>query len=157
MDIPALAASLTTALAPALPYLLKGGEKMIEGAVQKIGSDAWDKAKGIWQHLSPSVEQKHVALEAAQDVGKSPANTRYHTVLEVQIEKILDQDEDLAAELKRLLEQSGQSIAYKAEVHGSGAIAQGPRATAAGKGGIAIGGDVHGGVSVSTQADSKKE
>lgn len=156
MDIPTLAASLTAALAPALPYLLKGGEKMIEGAIQKIGADAWDKAKGIWQHLSPGVEQKPAALEAAQDVGKSPENAKFQTVLEVQIEKILDQDEDLAAELKRLLEQTGQSVSYNAEVHGSGASAQGPGAVAAGKGGIAIGGDVQGGVSVSSQADSKK-
>jgi hypothetical protein len=157
MDIPALAASLTAVLAPALPYLLKGGEKMIEGAIQKIGSDAWDNAKGIWQHLRPGVEQKPAALEAAQDLATSPENAKLQTVLEVQIEKILDQDENLAAELRRLLEQTGQSISYKAEVQGSGAIAQGAEAIAAGKGGIAIGGDVHGAVNVARQADNEKK
>jgi len=53
--------------------------------------------------------------------------------------------------LAPLPETTPAGVSYRAEVHGSGAIAQGPGATAAGAGGVAIGGSVGGDVVVGNQ------
>jgi hypothetical protein len=47
MDIVAL----TTLLIPCSPFLIKLGEKAAESASSKIGTDAWETAKKIWDKL----------------------------------------------------------------------------------------------------------
>jgi hypothetical protein len=144
MDISALAAAATSCLTPALPYLMKAGEKGVEMIGGKMGVGAWETAKAIWQRLSssPSVEL------AAREVASAPADQDAQAALRYQLKKMLAADEQLASALAQLLEESGKSGVYRAEVHGEGAVAQGPGAAAAGKGGVAVGGDVHGGVRV---------
>jgi hypothetical protein len=43
-------------LAPCLPFLLNFGNKVAEGAYQKVGEDVWNKGKAIWGKLQPKVE-----------------------------------------------------------------------------------------------------
>ncbi|WP_334882570.1 hypothetical protein [Nostoc sp.] len=69
MDI----ALLVKVLAPCLPFLLKVGNKAVEGASQKVGEDVWNKAKAIWAKLHPKVEAK----EAATDVAQKPEDDRF--------------------------------------------------------------------------------
>jgi len=59
--------------------------------------------------------------------------------------------ETLRTELTRL----GNASRYTAKLTGSGAIAQGPSAVAAGQGGVAIGGSVHGNVSLGSGRERK--
>jgi hypothetical protein len=47
MDI----ALLVKFLAPCLPFLLKVGNKAVEGASEKVGEDVWNKGKVIWAKL----------------------------------------------------------------------------------------------------------
>src|SRR4051794_36033323 len=56
MDINALAGSLTTALVPFLPYLLKAGEKAAEETGKKAVEQSLEWAKSIWTKLKPGVE-----------------------------------------------------------------------------------------------------
>ena len=99
---------LTKFLAPFLPFLMNVGNKVFDGAVAKAGEDAWDKAKAVWAKLQPKVETKPAALEAAADVAKAPDDEDLQVALRVQLKKLLEQDELLAQEIARIMQENSQ-------------------------------------------------
>ena len=129
MDIGTLASSLTAALVPLLPYLLKAGEKAAEETGKAVADQSVEWAKSIWSKLSPKVEAKPAALEAAQDAAQSPEDEDAQAALRVQLKKLLTEDQSLAEEVSRWLEQGK---------------AAGITVTASGERSVAIGGDVKG-------------
>ncbi|GIL14956.1 MAG: hypothetical protein BroJett039_01290 [Chloroflexota bacterium] len=106
-DPSALAQQLVTLLAPYLPLLTAGAEKVGEGAAKKLGEKfsetGWDSAQKIWNKLRPKVQAKEAAQEAVEDVVKTPNDADTQTVLKKQIEKILAQDTTLSNELQTLV------------------------------------------------------
>jgi hypothetical protein len=104
MDI----ATLTAFISPFLPFLLKLGgkavEKSTESASSKFGEAAFGKAQAVWGKLSPQVEAKESAKEAAIDVANKPSD-RTRLVLEVQLEKLLEQDEELKKAIEQILKE----------------------------------------------------
>lgn len=144
IDLGILANAATIFLAPALPYLLGLGGKAGEEAAKKLGGEAWEKAKALWARLSPKVEGKETARGAAADLAAAPEDGDAVAQFRFQVKKLLETEPELAEELARLLGPEAGGVSYRAELHGSGAIAQGAGATAAGAGGIAIGGGAHG-------------
>ena len=129
MDIGALASSLTAALVPLLPYLLKAGEKAAEETGKAVAGQSWEWAKSLWTKLKPEVEAKPAALEAAHDAAQSPEDEDLQAALRVQLKKLLTEDQSLAEEVSRWLDQ-GQ--------------AAGITVTASGERSVAIGGKVKG-------------
>lgn len=132
METTALVQTLTALLAPALPYLLKAGES----AAEKIGEDAWEKAKTLWGKISGKIKAKPSALEAVEDVANAPADEDAQAVLRVQLKKMLTEDAGLAKELEQMISMWQKS--------GSMAIAVGERSVAAGgdvKGNTIVTGD----------------
>jgi len=127
MDIGALASSLTTALVPLLPYLLKAGEKAAEETGKAVAGQSWEWAKSLWTKLKPEVEAKPAALEAAQDVARAPEDEDLQAALRVQLKKLLTEDLSLAEVVSRWLDQGK---------------AAGIIVTASGERSIAIGGKV---------------
>ena len=121
MDIGALATALTTALVPVLPYLLKAGQTATEEAAKAVGKQSLEWAKSLWSKLSPQVETKPAALEAAQDVVRMPDNTLAHGALELQLFKLLSENESLAQEVSRLLEE-GKAAGNIVNVSGDRAV-----------------------------------
>ncbi|MBD2255465.1 hypothetical protein [Nostoc parmelioides] len=121
---------LTTFLVPFLPYLLKAGEKATEEAGKKVGEkfggDAWEKAKSLWAKLSPKVEAKAAAIEAASDVAKDPEDKDALAALRLQLKKLLNEDSTLASEIVHLFEEAKQTGSV------SNVIASGERAVALG-------------------------
>ena len=105
MDVNVLASSVTTALVPFLPYLLKAGEKAAEETGKKAVDQSWEWGKSLWSKLKPGVEAKPAALEAAQDVAHAPEDEELRIALRVQLRKLLTEDQSLAEEVSRLLEQ----------------------------------------------------
>jgi hypothetical protein len=99
-------ATLTAFLSPFLPALLglggKAVDKATESAAGKFGEAAFAKAQAIWGKLSPKVEAKEAAMEAAIDVANNPSD-RAKLVLEVQLEKLLEQDEELMKSITQIL------------------------------------------------------
>ena len=129
MDIGALASSVTTALVPLLPYLLKAGEKAAEETGKAAANQSLEWGKSLWSKLKSKVEAKPAALEAAQDVAHAPENPDLQAALRVQLQKLLAEDQSLAEEVSRWLEQGK---------------AAGITVTASGERSTAIGGDVKG-------------
>jgi hypothetical protein len=128
MDIGALASLVTTALVPLLPYLLKAGEKAAEETGKTVAGQSWEWAKSLWTKLKPKVEAKPAALEAAQDVAQSPEDEDLQATLRVQLKKLLTEDQSLAEDVSRWLEEGK---------------AAGINVSAIGERSVAIGGDVN--------------
>lgn len=144
MDLKVLADAVTMFLAPALPFLVAGGEEAVRRAGKKVGEEGLEMAKKLWEKLRPKVETSPMAKGAAEEVATAPEDADARATLRLQIRKLLEADSDLASELAGLVEAAGGRGSQHAVVYGSGAIAQGPGAVAAGAGGFAVGGDVKG-------------
>ena len=71
MDI-TIATEVAAALAPALPYLLKGTEEAAKDAGKKLGSAVWDKCAKLWELLKPKVEASPSASNALNRIIKEP-------------------------------------------------------------------------------------
>ncbi len=134
---PQLPAQLVQFLAPFLPYLVKGAKLAGQEAARKLGEKAgeqgFEQAKTLWEKLRPKVEAKSAALEAVQDAAERPDDEDALAALRLQLKKLLAEDQALAQELARLLEQTrpaGQTV------------------TASGSRSVAIGGNVSGSVIV---------
>ena len=129
MDVVALAGSVTTVLAPLLPYLLKAGETAAEETGKAVAGRSWEWAKSLWTRLKPKVEAKPGALEVAQDAAQDPKDQDAQAAFRRLLKKLLTEDQSLAEEVSQWLEQGE---------------AAGITVTAAGERSVAIGGDVKG-------------
>ncbi|AFZ24262.1 hypothetical protein Cylst_2018 [Cylindrospermum stagnale PCC 7417] len=115
MDI----ALIVKLLAPCLPFLLNVGNKVVEGASQKLGEDGWNKGKAIWAKLQPKVEAKEAAKEAAADVAQKPEDEDLQASLRVQLKKILEADTALAEEIAKILQsESAQPTGDNIQISG---------------------------------------
>src|SRR5829696_9032978 len=124
MDIVALASSVTTALVPLLPYLLKAGEKAAEETGKAAAGQSWEWAKSLWTKLKQNVEANPAALVAAQDVAQAPGDGDLQAVLRVQLKKLLAEDQSLAEEVSRWLEQ-GKAAGINVSATGARSVAIG--------------------------------
>src|SRR5437868_2765828 len=124
MDVGALANSLTTVLVPLLPYLIKAVEKAAEETAKRAAGESWEWAKSLWTKLKPKVDAKAAALEAAQDVAQSPGDEDLQATLRVQLKKLLSEDQSLAEEVSRWLEQ-GKAAGINVSAIGQRSVAIG--------------------------------
>ena len=78
MDIAALRALII----PCLPLLMK----VTDGVGSAIGGDAWNKAKQIWEQLSPKLSAKEDARIAAEQVAAKPESKARQGVFQEELE-----------------------------------------------------------------------
>lgn len=147
-EIAPLAATLTSFLAPVIPYLMRGAETAAEEMGQSLGAGVSEGARALWNRLWPQIEGNTAVAGAARDLAAAPEDPDAQAQLRLQLKKLLESDTALAQDLARLLEAAGQPSDYHAKLHGGGAIAQGPGAVAAGESGVAVGRDVKGNVTL---------
>ena len=102
-------------LAPFLPFLIKVGEQASEEAGKQLGSDAWAKAKKIWEKLQPKVDNKPIQAAIA-DVVSQPEDADFQAALRVQLKKILNKDTDLSNELDLLLQRDSLDTASTTKI-----------------------------------------
>ncbi len=152
MDI-AIATAITAALAPALPYLLKGTEEAAKEAGKKLGSAVWDQCAKIWGLLKPKVEASPSASKALERIVNQPERKEIQAAFQLEIEDILQAEPQLLAQLSELLKTAGDTQTYYASNIGDGAVALGNGAVAAGKGSVAVGGNVTGNIAIGQYRD----
>jgi hypothetical protein len=148
MDPKLLAETVTEFLAPALPALVAGGQKLVEKAGEGLGEKGGEWVKTLWGKLRGKVEAQPAAAEAVKDVAREPENPDARSSLRLQLKKILEADPGLAEELGQILEKARPGTSYQAEVHGPGVNVQGKKNVVAGPGGFAVGRDLHGNVTL---------
>ncbi|NEO15728.1 MULTISPECIES: hypothetical protein [unclassified Moorena] len=100
-------------LAPCLPFLLKAGNKVVEGALQTLGEDVWRKATAVWGKLQPKLEAKPLAKGAAEELANSPDDPDALDALQRQLKKLLEQEPELARDLAELLKKKPKEITEK--------------------------------------------
>ena len=133
-------AMLTMFLAPFLPYLLKQGEAAADAAIDHLGAAAWQRAQALWGRLRGKVDAKESAREAAADVAAAPDDELARGAFQLQLRKLLAEDEDLAKALAELLDEGRRAGVMAAD----GGVVIGGGVTAD-RGGVAAGRDVSGG------------
>jgi hypothetical protein len=79
---------------------------LLSGVQGAIGADVWEHAKRLWVRLRPKVESTPAALEAAQALAAEPKDARACGALELQLEKLLASDPELADALARAFEDA---------------------------------------------------
>lgn len=105
MEIIALVKAIAAILTPALPYLLKGTEKVGE----KIGESAWNFASQIWKKLSPELKSKEVK-DVIDDVASNPNDSLAQSALEYNLRKILSENITVARELEKIIAKAPANI-----------------------------------------------
>jgi hypothetical protein len=119
-------------LAPALPFLVKAGDKAMDGAITKMGEDAWDTAKAIWERLMPKVEADPVMKKAVEKAVADPDNTDRQTAFRLALQDFLADNPDVADDLKQLLEEElpATGMEHKAVTQTIGKMDRGSKAVA---------------------------
>jgi hypothetical protein len=127
MDIDALSHTATTILVPLLPYLMKAGERVAEDTGEKVSEETWKWAKRLWNRLLPGIEGQPKLLEAAKDAATTPNDRRAGDVLCSELTHLLAENEPLAQDILRLLQEASKAKAFRERS-------------------VSIGGDLKGGV-----------
>ncbi len=97
---------LVTLLAPLLPYLTSDDDKAGQEARQKLGTDAWNSGKSVWDRLRPEIESRTAAHEAVNDASLMPGDADALAAFRLQLKKLLAENEVLANDLSELLKQA---------------------------------------------------
>lgn len=110
MDVTSLVPVVAPWVALAAPHLLEAGktaaEKAFEKVAESVGEDSWKWGKAIVKKLWPKVEANPLAIAAAQEVAKAPNDAANQQMLGLALQKILQADEALAAEIKQILDEA---------------------------------------------------
>jgi ABC-type amino acid transport substrate-binding protein len=148
MDVTGLAAFL----APFLPALVKGAERLAGDVADRFGETAFGVAKRMWELLRPKIEEDPRARDTVEEVAEDPDDEVLQAMLAKRLEALLANDLALAADLDRLLDEaraanvvtaSGErSVAVGRDV--SGTIITGDDAVVAGDDAVVSGDDIRG-------------
>lgn len=106
IDVPALIALIS----PALPFLYNVSEKTADGMIHKMGADTWDRVKKILTKLRPYLINNSNAQEAIQIFIDEPNSLSSKVLLRNQLEKILEDNKQLAREIIPLIKIDSDTI-----------------------------------------------
>jgi len=130
-DIVALSTNTLHALQPYLPILATK-------AAEKVGEEVPSAIKQLWQLLRTRLKQTPAATELLANIGEEPNDASMERAFQNQVAAILSQDDDFADLLSELVRRVAHENTYHAELHGSGALAQGSGNQAVGAAGVII-------------------
>lgn len=130
-----LAATIITFL---VPYFQEAGKAFAE----KVGEAAWEKCDSIYKSIKTYFQDKNSALEALEELKSNPSDEDNQAALRKQLKKYFESDKQFFENIQKITEDMKQ---LGINVSGSGAVAT-TGGTAAGEHGIAIAGNVEGGV-----------
>ena len=102
MDVTGLAAFL----APFLPSLVKGAERLATDVAERLGEAGSGVAKRMWELLRPKVEQDPRAQDTVEEVAEDPDDPVLQALLAKRLEQLLADDPALAADLGRLFDEA---------------------------------------------------
>ena len=84
----------------------------------------WEWAKSLWTKLKPKVEAKPGALETAHDAAQAPEDPDAQAAFRQLLKKLLTEDQSLAEEVSRWLEQ-GKAAGINVSAVGERSVAIG--------------------------------
>ena len=135
------AALATAVIAFLSPYLVKAGEKTAETLGEKLP----DAVGTLWRAITTRLKGDTAAETAVKDVAEAPQDADNQAALRKELRKVCQTDTAFAEELERLLTNAKHQSSDTISNTGSGAVAT-HGGVAAGEGGVAVRGDVHGNI-----------
>ncbi len=121
MDWTQLAQGVAMALAPFLPYLVKGGEKAIEAVGEKVGEAGWDKAHKLYEVVQGKLSGDADAERALTQVAVKPESEPRRAVLAEVIEEKVQEDTAFGQQLQQVLnniQADSQTVSFLTQVYG---------------------------------------
>jgi hypothetical protein len=115
MDI----AALSSLLSSCLPFLIKLGGKAAESASSKIGTDAWETGKKLWEKIHPKLEAKADARIAAEQLAIKPESEARKAVFHEELETLLKENPDLSKEIAKILAEASPDIKSQLQINQS--------------------------------------
>jgi hypothetical protein len=109
-DLVHIATQTVAYLAPFVPWLVKVGEGAAEEAGSLLGTGAWNGAKRIWARLRPAIGADRDASAAMLELSASPDDEDLRAQFRVKLRRLLREDDELAADLVRLLADAPPSM-----------------------------------------------
>lgn len=106
IDISSLTDDLIKFLLPFLPYLVKGGIEAGKSASQKLGEDAWSRAKEIWIKLNPKIKNLKTKNAIKNINSKSKQSSGEIIALRKELETILAVNNDLVYLFSTILKEA---------------------------------------------------
>jgi hypothetical protein len=140
MDPLTLATSAVTILSP---YLVKIGEK----GAEEVGKKLPEAVVKLWNAILTKFRGNMVAEAAMKDLAENPGDQLNQSTFANQLRKVLEAEPTFATELAALLEEAKRQGNSTIINTGSGAVATSD-GVAAGAGGVAVRGDVQGGINM---------
>ena len=131
----------TAAVAFLAPYLVKAGEKTAE----TIGEKLPEAVGKVWNAILAKFQGNAAAETAVKDLLKAPQDADNQADVRKRLREVLQADVGFSAELERLLSNAQHQSRDTISNTGSGAVAT-HGGVAAGTGGVAVGGNVHGNI-----------
>jgi len=123
-----------------LPYANKLAGKLVE----KAGESVPDVVGKVWDAVKEKMEARPETQSLPADLVTAPEDEEIQGAFKYQLKKLLENDEAFARQLEESVKEAKQAISYSADMNGDGAIAQGNKSVAVGRGGIHIGGQASG-------------
>lgn len=115
MSIELIAAAITTALAPFMPFLIEVGvatsKKMVDAINEKGGEEAWKLAQKLWNRIKTHFDNDADIRGVTFMVSAKPKDESRQTLLAIALTEKLKEDPKLAQELFDLL--GGQNAVQK--------------------------------------------
>jgi hypothetical protein len=102
MDVAGLAAFV----APFLPSLIKGAERVAADVADPLDEAAFGVAVRMWELLRPKVAEDQRARDTVEEVAEDPDDPVLEAMLAERLEQLLQADAALAADLGRLLDDA---------------------------------------------------
>lgn len=113
-DITVLARDIVDSVAPAVPFLVETGERVIAAeAIKRVGAAGWALAQNLWARIYPQIARLPEAQGVLQDLAQDPDDEDTRGALRQQLKKLLAEDSSLVTELATLIgdaQRSGDSI-----------------------------------------------
>ena len=127
------------------------------GVLASVGGNLLANRLQSWKDEADAARQLSTALPAEPALGTELEAVLRHLDALTQARQALPPEERawFDTTLQQELAQQGRAASFTAQLHGSGAIAQGPGAVAAGERGVAIGGDARGNTIITAHGESE--
>lgn len=113
MDASTIATLASATVSLLAPYLKSLGEALVKKAGEEVGketgSTAWNKARELFETIKAKFSTKPSAVEALDDLAKSPDDGDSQAAVRHQLKKVMSSDEDFAKELAHILKEAADA------------------------------------------------
>jgi len=126
MDPEAIATIASSAVSLLAPYLREAAKELAKKAGEELGkastTAAWNKVKELYNTIRTGFVGREAAIEALDDLEKTPNDPDTQAAVRVQLRKLMQIDDAFAKQLAILLKDAadvGVDTVFKTNIYGN--------------------------------------